>query len=78
MARTFTRSNIADWLDFDLNDDQVAELWRKACELDKGLSPDQIDKDELVFAIENGALVGADFPYVDEAFDLVNVYDGRT
>ena len=75
--KEFNRTNICNWIDYELDENQIDELWHRACELDKSLDPDHIDQDELVMSIEYWALMDGNFPYVDDEFDLVNVYDGR-
>lgn len=70
--KEFTRTNICNWIDYELDENQIDKLWHRACELDNSLDPDHIDQDELVMSIEYWALMGGDFPYVDDEFDLVN------
>ena len=74
--KEFNITNIRNWIDYELDESQINTLWRKVCELDK-LDPDHIDQDELVMSIEYWGLMNGELPYVDETFDLVNVYDGR-
>ena len=75
--KEFNRTNICNWLDYELDENQIDKLWHRACELDNSLDPNHINQDELVMSIEYWAMMDGNFPYVDDEFDLVNVYDGR-